>query len=48
MLKSWQRSGLIWFCVAAVGQAAFVWMILAHFGRRTLIGDFAGWIYEAK
>lgn len=38
-----RRSGLIWFCVAAVGQAAFVWMILAHFGRRTLVGDFAGW-----
>lgn len=38
-----RRSGLTWFCVAAVGQAAFIWMILAHFGRRTLIGDFAGW-----
>jgi hypothetical protein len=38
-----RRSGLIWFCIAAVGQAAFIWMILAHFGRRTLTGDFAGW-----
>ena len=38
-----RRSGLIWFCIAAIGQAAFIWMILAHFGRRTLIGDFAGW-----
>ena len=38
-----RRSGLIWFCIAALGQAAFIWMILAHFGRRTLIGDFAGW-----
>ena len=38
-----RRSGLIWFCVAAIGQAAFIWMILAHFGRRTLVGDFAGW-----
>jgi hypothetical protein len=38
-----RRSGVIWFGVAAIGQAAFVWMILAHFGRRTLIGDFAGW-----
>ena len=38
-----RRSGLIWFCAAAVGQAAFIWMILAHFGRRTLAGDFAGW-----
>ncbi|MEN5169583.1 DUF2306 domain-containing protein [Brevundimonas pondensis] len=38
-----RRSGLVWFCIAAVGQTAFIWMILAHFGRRTLIGDFAGW-----
>ena len=38
-----RRSGLIWFCIAAIGQAAFIWMILAHFGRRTLVGDFAGW-----
>lgn len=38
-----RRSGLIWFLVAAIGQAAFIWMILAHFGRRTLAGDFAGW-----
>ncbi|MGX1588852.1 DUF2306 domain-containing protein [Brevundimonas diminuta] len=38
-----RRSGVIWFGVAAIGQAAFLWMILAHFGRRTLIGDFAGW-----
>ncbi|OJU48863.1 MAG: hypothetical protein BGO02_09555 [Brevundimonas sp. 67-6] len=38
-----RRSGVIWFGVAAIGQAAFVWMILAHFGRRTLIGNFAGW-----
>ena len=28
-----RRSGVIWFGVAAIGQAAFVWMILAHFGR---------------
>lgn len=38
-----RRSGVIWFGVAAIGQAAFIWMILAHFGRRTLTGDFAGW-----
>lgn len=38
-----RRSGLIWFCIAAAGQAAFIWMILAHFGQRTLVGDFAGW-----
>lgn len=37
------RAGLAWFLVAIVGQAAFVWMILAHYGRRTLAGDFAGW-----
>ena len=38
-----RRSALIWFLIAAAGQAAFIWMILAHFGRRTLTGDFAGW-----
>jgi hypothetical protein len=34
--------GRIWFLTAAAGQAAFVWMILAHYGRRTLAGDYAG------
>ena len=38
-----RRSALAWFIVATVGQLAFVWMILAHYGRKTLIGDFAGW-----
>ncbi|MGN6424796.1 MAG: DUF2306 domain-containing protein [Asticcacaulis sp.] len=35
--------GRIWYLTAAAGQAAFVWMILAHYGRRTLAGDYAGW-----
>lgn len=38
-----RRSGLAWFLVAAAGQGAFIWMILAHYGRRTLAGDPAGW-----
>jgi hypothetical protein len=38
-----RRSGLAWFVVAAAGQAAFIWMILAHYGRKTLAGDPAGW-----
>lgn len=38
-----RRSGLAWFCVATLGQAAFIWMILAHYGRKTLAGDLAGW-----
>lgn len=38
-----RRSAVTWFLVAAAGQGAFVWMILAYYGRRTLAGDFAGW-----
>ncbi|HEU4961275.1 MAG TPA: DUF2306 domain-containing protein [Sphingomonas sp.] len=38
-----RRSAAAWFVVAALGQAAFVWMILAHYGGKTLAGDFAGW-----
>jgi hypothetical protein len=38
-----QRAGLIWFVAAVAGQAAFVAMILAHYGRKAIIGDFAGW-----
>lgn len=41
--KLLRRSGLIWYLTAAVGQMAFVWMILAHYGRKTLAGDYAGW-----
>jgi len=38
-----RRSGLAWFVVATVGQAAFIWMIVAHYGRKSLAGDPAGW-----
>lgn len=38
-----RRSGLAWFLVAAAGQGAFIWMIVAHYGRKTLAGDPAGW-----
>ena len=38
-----RRSGLAWFLVAAAGQGAFIWMIVAHYGRKTLAGDLAGW-----
>jgi hypothetical protein len=38
-----RRSAVAWLLVAAVGQAAFVWMIIAHYGRKTLGGNFAGW-----
>lgn len=38
-----RRSGLAWFLVASVGQGAFIWMIVAHYGRKTWAGNFAGW-----
>lgn len=38
-----RRSAGAWLLTAAVGQAAFVWMILAHYGHKTLSGDQAGW-----
>lgn len=38
-----RRAAQAWFCVAAIGQTAFVWMILAHYGRKTASGDLAGW-----
>ncbi|PHY18391.1 DUF2306 domain-containing protein [Caulobacter sp. BP25] len=38
-----RRAAKAWFCVAAIGQAAFIWMIIAHYGRKTLAGDLAGW-----
>jgi hypothetical protein len=38
-----RRSAVIWFAIAALGQFTFVWMILAHYGGKTLAGDFAGW-----
>ncbi len=36
-------AGILWFVVAATGQAAFVGFILAFYGTRTVSGDFAGW-----
>lgn len=38
-----RRSGLAWFLVAAAGQAAFIWMIVVHYGGNTLRGDPAAW-----
>jgi hypothetical protein len=38
-----RRAGLAWFLVAAAGQGAFIWMIVAHYGRKTVAGDLAGW-----
>lgn len=38
-----RRSAVAWFVVAALGQLAFVWMILAHYGGKTVAGNFAGW-----
>jgi hypothetical protein len=38
-----RRSGVVWFLVAAAGQTAFIWMIVAHYGRKTLAGVPAGW-----
>lgn len=36
-------AGVAWFLVAAFGQAAFIWFILAFYGVRTARGDFAAW-----
>lgn len=36
-------AGIVWFSVAAFGQASFIWFIVAFYGTRTLTGDFAGW-----
>ncbi len=38
-----QWSGIVWFLVAAFGQAAFIGFILAFYGTRTAAGNFAGW-----
>lgn len=38
-----RRCGLIWYSVAAIGQLAFIAFILAHYGRKTLSGDYPGW-----
>ncbi|MES2834414.1 MAG: DUF2306 domain-containing protein [Pseudomonadota bacterium] len=36
-------AGVIWFIVAAVGQAAFIGFILAFYGVRTAQGNFPAW-----
>lgn len=36
-------AALSWFTAATIGQLAFVWMILAHYGRTTLSGQMAHW-----
>ncbi|KQY95285.1 hypothetical protein ASD21_07940 [Caulobacter sp. Root1455] len=36
-------AGVLWFAVAAIGQAAFIGFILAFYGVRTATGNFAGW-----
>ncbi|WP_420138052.1 DUF2306 domain-containing protein [Sphingomonas sp.] len=38
-----RRSATAWFTVATAGQAAFVWMIVAHYGRKTLTGNLLAW-----
>ncbi|MEE4109048.1 MAG: hypothetical protein V2I24_06855, partial [Halieaceae bacterium] len=41
---SWlRRSALAWFAMAAVGQLAFVYFIVAYYGTRTAAGNYAGW-----
>lgn len=36
-------TGVIWFIAAAIGQAAFIYFILAFYTPRTLSGDYAAW-----
>lgn len=36
-------AGVLWFAVAAIGQAAFIGFILAFYGVRTATGNFARW-----
>ncbi|HEY6528970.1 MAG TPA: hypothetical protein VIZ65_09775 [Cellvibrionaceae bacterium] len=36
-------SAKLWFLVAATGQLAFVFFIVAYYGSRTLQGNFAAW-----
>lgn len=36
-------AGVVWFAVAAVGQAAFIYFILAFYGTRTAAGNYAAW-----
>jgi hypothetical protein len=41
--KALRWAGILWFVVAAIGQAAFVGFILAFYGTRTAAGNYAGW-----
>ena len=41
--RALQWAGIVWFLVAAFGQAAFIWFILAFYGTRTAAGKFASW-----
>jgi len=36
-------AGVAWFTVAAIGQAAFIYFILAYYGSRTLSGQYERW-----
>lgn len=38
-----QGAGVLWFLVAATGQAAFIYFIVAFYGSRTLAGNYAAW-----
>lgn len=38
-----RRAAAAWYMTAAAGQLAFIWVILAHYGRKTFAGDLAGW-----
>lgn len=37
------RTGIAWFCVAAIGQIAFILFIASYYGVRTATGNYAGW-----
>lgn len=41
--RALRGAGVLWFLVAAFGQAAFIGFILAFYGARTAAGNFAGW-----
>ena len=41
--KALRWAGLVWFLVAAFGQATFIYFILAFYGSRTVSGRFAAW-----
>ncbi len=36
-------SGVVWFAAAAIGQLAFVYFIIAHYGSHTVTGNFPRW-----